>query len=159
MNIFCTSKSPILSAKYLDDKRIVKMCTESGQILATALHCKGVSGLPIKPTHESMDVVKWASISRQNYKWLLRHFVALLHEKRKRYPNNPPHKYEKHIKLFREHADKLPRFMLTPFVNYTVNKSLGLDFRHITDVHTAYQTYLNERWDTDKRTPTWYGEK
>lgn len=159
MNIFCTSKCPVKSARYLDDKRVVKMCTETGQILSTALHCKGVTDLPIKPTHESMDVVKWVRVSRQNYKWLLRHFVALLHEKRKRYPNNKPHKYEQHIPLFRKHVCSLPKFMLTPFDNYTVNKSLGLDYRHITDPHIAYQLYLNDRWDTDKRDPTWYGEK
>lgn len=157
MNIFCTSACPIQSAKFLDDKRVVKMCTETGQILATALHCKGVS-VSIKPTHASMEVVKWARVSRQNYKWLLRHFVALLHEKRKRYPKNPPHKYEQHINLFQDNAVAFPVFMLTAFVNYTVNKSLGLDYRCIRDVHTAYRTYLSQRWETDKRTPTWYGK-
>lgn len=52
MNIFVTSECPEQAAKFLDDKRVVKMCAESVQMLATACHSKGVplADLPCRPT-------------------------------------------------------------------------------------------------------------
>lgn len=158
MNIFVTDKCPIKSAKFLDDKRVVKMCSESVQILSTVLHLKGVENTPVKPTHSGHPVVKWALATQQNYKWLLRHTVALMHEKRRRYPNNKPHLYEQHIKYLRDNAKVLPKFMLTKFENCAANKDLGISYKHINDVTLAYQLYLNDRWDTDKKQPTWYKE-
>ncbi|AFH21030.1 DNA binding protein [Cronobacter phage CR9] len=158
MNIFITDKSPVLSAKNLDDKRVIKMIAESVQMLSTALHCHGVDAslLPVKPTHANHPSNLWVRATRQNYKWLLRHAVALMHEKRRRYPGNKPHIYEAHIKFFRAMSKHIPAFCLTPFANVAANKSLDIDYTHLPCVFTAYRLYLADRWETDKKAPTWY---
>lgn len=158
MNIFATDPSPVKSAQYLDDKRVIKMINESCQLLVTALHQHGetLEALPIKPTHPHHPAVTWVKSTRQNYNWLLRHTVALMHEKRRRYPENKPHKYEALIPYLRSMRYKLPDFMRTAFVNCAANADLGVSYNHICDVHLAYQLYLNDRWDTDSRSPTWY---
>jgi hypothetical protein len=46
MNIFALDRDPYLAAKYIDDKRCVKMILESFQLLATA-H-RFLDGFPIK---------------------------------------------------------------------------------------------------------------
>ena len=156
MNIFVTSTCPIESAKFLDDKRVIKMCAESVQILVTVLHLNGMKDTPIKPTHAGHPCVKWASSSRANYKWLLRHTVALMHEKRRRYPDNKPHLYEQHINFLRNNSKRVLDRSLTPFVNCAANSSIGVSYKHLDDITIAYQLYLNDRWDTDKREPTWH---
>lgn len=161
MNIFITDPCPVQSAKNLDDKRVIKMIAESVQLLSTALFYHGVDAslLPVKPTHPNHPVNVWLRSTRENYRWLLRHTVALMHEKRRRFPANKPHIYERHIKFFRRMAVTLPAFALTPFANAAANKSLGVDYTHIDSVFTAYQLYLADRWDTDKKPPTWYRNK
>lgn len=156
MNIFVTDNCPVKSARYLDDKRVIKMISESCQMLATALHHHGIKDVPIKSTHVNHPANVWARSTQQNYKWLLRHAIALMHEKRRRYPENKHHQYEQHINYFRENAKHLPNFVQTPFVNCAANQELNIDYKHISDVNLAYQLYLNDRWDNDKRTPTWY---
>jgi len=47
--------------------------------------------------------------------------------------------------------------ILSPFANCARNKSLGIDFTTITNVHDAYKNYLCERWKNDKLTPVWKG--
>lgn len=158
MNIFVTNSDPRISAKNLDDKRVIKMINESVQLLVTALHHHGtpLDNLPVKPTHKNHPAAVWVRSTRQNYSWLLRHTVSLMHEKRKRYPENKPHQYEQHVKFLRDNRKLLPSFKLTNFVNCAANESLGISYKHISDVTMAYQLYLNDRWDTDKRPATWY---
>ena len=135
MNIFATSKCPIECAKYLDDKRVIKMCLETAQILST------ITGVGYKPTHRNHPAVLWA---KDNFSWTLEHFVALCNEYYLRY--NKIHKSSELLKDFIENSieDKV-----TPFVNCTT-------YKHVEDIHLAYQLYLNDKWDTDKREPTWY---
>jgi len=158
MNIFVTSENPKKAAQYLDDKRVIKMCAESVQLLSTALYHHGVplEQLPVKPTHTNHPANVWARSTRQNYNWLLRHTIALFNEKRKRYPDRPHHVYERYIKFLRDNAHRLPSFKRTNFANCAANKSLGVDYKNLENVTLAYQLYLNDRWDTDKRSPTWY---
>ena len=157
MNIFITDPSPILSAKNLDDKRAIKMICESFQLLATALAERGIE-TPIRPTHRNHPVAIWTRSTRENYMWVLRHAVALCREKRLRYPENKPHQYEQLISFFRANAKSLPSFCLTPFTNCAANKEKGISYKHINDTFLAYQLYLNDRWETDARQPTWYGQ-
>lgn len=158
MNIFITDPCAIQCAKNLDDKRVIKMIAESVQMLSTALHYHGVDSslLPVKPTHPNHPSNVWLRSTRENYKWLLRHTVALMHEKRRRFPNNKPHIYEQHIAFFRRMAATLPTFTLTNFANVAANKKLGIDYTHIHCVFTAYQLYLASRWECDSVPPKWY---
>jgi malate/lactate dehydrogenase len=92
MNIFATSPCPIQSAKALDDKRIVKMCSESLQLLVTALHANVIGDIG-----------------------------------------------------------------LTKFANCAANESLGINYKHVANVHDAYQLYLNHRCEYTDKNATWYG--
>lgn len=154
MNIFATSKCPVKSAKYLDDKRVVKMCLESAQMLATAAAYHG-GAVTYKPTHKNHPCTVWAGQSRKNYLWLHSHFCALLSEYTSRYGKVhgcAKYKYE----LFQA-AKAVPDGNITKFANCAANASVGVSYKHVEDVHMAYKLYLSDRWETDKRVPTWYG--
>lgn len=153
MNIFVTNPDPVLSAQYLDDKRVNKMCAESLQMLCTAIATKGIE-TPVKPTHRNHPANAWCRATRENYLWLCDHFEALLNEKYSRYGKE--HSYKQHLNFVRKHANLFPSFCLTPFVNCAANKELGISFHHVSNVFDAYQSYLNERWKKDKQSPTRY---
>lgn len=156
MNIFATSNDPVQCAKVLDDKRVVKMCAESAQLLSTALQLRGIKA-PCKITHVNHPVNVWVRSSRSNYIWLVEHFIALCDEKLARYPDNPSHVYQQYADFFKSKYFTFGNIGLTPFKNCAKNSKLGIDYSNISDVHLAYQLYLNDRWDSDKREPTWYG--
>lgn len=156
MQIFVTSKCPKVCAMSLDDKRVVKQCLETAQILSTALKLHGCTDLNLyKKTHQNHPCVKWAAETRLNYYWLLEHFQALLSEYSERYGKT--HACSKLLTTFLKHVSKIPRGPQTPFVNCASNNSLGICYKHVPNVCLAYQLYLNDRWHTDKRVPTWYG--
>jgi len=76
MNIFVTNPDPVLSAEALDLKRVIKMITESYQLMSTALHLNGLTPF-YKPTHAGHPCTKWVAESATNYQWLLMHVDAL----------------------------------------------------------------------------------
>jgi hypothetical protein len=157
MNIFVTSECPEQCAAALDDKRVVKMVLETAQLLSTALIYHGHSGAGIyKSTHVNHPSCVWARKTQANYLWTLRHFAALGVEYAKRY--GKVHKSLGLIDAFIEHAHIIPKGGLTAFANCAANKSIGISYKDEACVYSAYQLYLNDRWDTDKRTPTWYGK-
>lgn len=158
MNIFVTDPCPRQCAKYLDDKRVIKLISESVQMLVTALRANGVdqSELPCKPSHQQHPVNIWVRSSRSNYNWLLEHTKALLAEKLKRYPDNKQHVYATAIPVLEKYAAVLGDIGLTKFANCAANKMLGIDYKHVSDVHTAYQMYLSDRWEHDAKPATWY---
>jgi len=149
MNIFVTNFCPMLSARALDDKRVIKMILESCQILNTTLITMGAEGIGYKPTHKNHPCVLWAGKSLANYLWLVDHFNALINEYFERY--NKVHKcsmyYEDLIK--QSIGLEYQQVGLTPFVNCT-------DFKDIADVHEAYKQCLLTKWKNDIRIPTWY---
>lgn len=155
MNIFVTSKCPIESAKFLDDKRCVKMCLETAQLLATAINECGGSAT-YKSTHKNHPSAVWVRETCTNYHWTLAHFRALCAEYTARYDKT--HKCLTYLTEFIDGAKLIPAGELTEFVNCAANKSKGVSYKHIVDTTVAYQLYLNDRWDSDVRTPTWYGE-
>lgn len=152
MNIFCTSSCPIESAKLLDDKRKVKMCLESTQMLCTALNVNGIH-TPYKTGHLNHPCTIWTRASQQNWLWLWQHAMALADEYERIYG-----KVHACVKVLLEIKDKytvLPNIGLTPFANCARSKERGIDYTMEHDVYSAYKKYLNDRWDTDKRDPVW----
>lgn len=155
MNIFFTDPSPIKCAKYLDDKRVIKMILESCQMLATAVRENGGTA-PYKSTHINHPSTKWATESYENWKWLWNHMVALAMEYKRR-----KGKVHKSFLIFIKSDIKsqaknlIPSKGLTSKPNCAANDSKGINCKHIVDIYTAYQVYLNMRWDTDKRDPVW----
>ena len=152
MQIFVTSECPQACARYLDDKRVVKMVLESAQILSTVMHLLGSQRAPYRATHEQHPCVQWAAASYDNFQWLYHHFQELLSEYKARYDKT--HACEKHLAVFSQFMDEPCYWLtdkLTPFVNCTL-------FKDEPDVFTAYRRCLYRKWATAKRLPTWYGK-
>jgi hypothetical protein len=148
VNIFVTNKCPYESARFLDDKRVVKMVLESMQMLGSALILNGGTS-PYKLTHQNHPCTQWVSENHSNYWWLYQHFVALCEEYTKRY--DKIHKCEQYRDWLIDGAEFLPDGDLTEFVNCTPYKD-----KPVTE---AYRQTLRDKWKADKRRPTWYGYK
>lgn len=152
MNIFATSASPIMSALWLDDKRVIKMCIETAQILSTVAHETGrwADGM-YQPTHRHHPCVLWAGRSPFNHSWLLQHGFALCGLYQLLYDRE--HASKKILYLF-----GTPDYHTPPpveFQNSARNASVGVDYSDVNDVHLAYRLYLGHRWKNDRRPPTW----
>lgn len=157
MNIFVTSACPEESAKALDDKRVIKMILESAQLLSTSINYYSDNQGPYKSTHINHPCAVWARKNKGNYLWLYYHYIALCNEYRNRF--NRIHKCE-HLKdRLAQGIVLIPDGPRTEFANCAAHQKLGLDYKQINPVTLAYQLYLNDRWDMDKRTPTWYREE
>lgn len=75
MNIFCTNKDPVQSAREHSYRHVIKMILEYSQILSTAHRvidgndCADSQGL-YKSTHKNHPSSAWARQSVQHYQWL-----------------------------------------------------------------------------------------
>jgi hypothetical protein len=145
MNIFISSTDPNESASNLDDKRVIKMILETTQMLSTSLITLGQPG-PYKSTHINHPCSIWVRTTRSNYSWTLEHLSALLKEYTNRYLKI--HKCNQYLNYFYQSKIYIPEGQLTSFINCTTYKEL--------EVTEAYKKYLSDKWQTDKRKPTWY---
>lgn len=92
MNLFLLDKDPELAAIYHHNKHVVKMITESGQILSTALqlshHMLGDNFKHLyKPTHQNHPCILWCH-EKHNFAWAVDLMDALIREYDYRYPLN-----------------------------------------------------------------------
>ena len=150
MNIFVSSYDPRMSAKNLDDKRVIKMVLETAQLISGAIHHrpewdKHVLGKPYKLTHSSHPVSVWVRQDIRHFRWLIEHFHALHGEYRSRYED-------------RLHAS----FLRLETVSRPSSVSYNFEFCNCTPYpnHSVFQAYrctLRDKWAEDKRRPTWYG--
>jgi hypothetical protein len=152
MNIFFTDSSPYNSARNLDTIRVNKMILESAQLLSTAINLSGGKAT-YKTTHANHPASIWCRQTRSNYMWLYRHFLGLMAQYKIR--RGKTHACHKLIKELKEGVIYIPEGDLTKHPNCTRNKEKGIDYTHMDDVELAYHLYLSDRWDTDKREPTW----
>jgi len=156
MNIFVTDIDPVKSAQALDDKRVIKMVLESAQMLCTALHLNGASHLAkYKKTHQNHPSNVWVRETRSNYEWLLNHFKALCDEYTLRC-NKVHATYHLYDNLVAG-LQYIPIGPLTTIANCAARKDLGIDYKHVGDVHLAYKLYLMKRWSLDAKPPRWRG--
>lgn len=155
MNIFATDPDPVRCAAYLDDKRVVKMCLETAQLISTAATSffafADIFDAPLlKPAFQNHPCSVWARSSLVNFKWLSRHGEALCDTYRMVYDKE--HKCAPLFQYFKWPTD-------TPqpesFANCAANASVGVSFKEVADTHLAYRMYLNARWAGDKRPTTW----
>lgn len=145
MNIFVTDQNPEISAKNLDDKRVVKMILESTQLLMTALNSQGIE-TPYKKTHINHPCSIWCRTTRENFKWLIDHCDALCEEYTNRF--NKIHKCQQYLTFFVQNIDKIPEGNLTNHPNCTI-------FKEEKDTYLAYKKALITKWSNDKITPRW----
>jgi len=148
MNIFVTSRDPVKAAMYLDDQRVVKMATESIQMLFTCIDvmCKWEPTM-FRPQQPNHPCTVWVRQAKDNFLWLYEHALALEAEWQFRWGHT---KQQAAVLRFNQHkgwrhAKNLPKGS-TPFVNCAANKEYDLDFKHIDNVHKAYRLYLKARW-------------
>lgn len=156
MNIFVSDASPEISARNLDDKRVVKMILESTQLLCTAINFHSNSQVtPYKSTHINHPSTIWARETRSNWLWLWNHAYELCDRYQAAY--NKIHKCRQIIiDLVDNKMDEvIPAGPQTNFANCTSNNEKGINFKHITETTEAYRHYLVARWNTDKLKPKW----
>ena len=155
MNIFKLNECPTISAKEMIDKHVVKMPTESLQMISTCLDYYGFNS-PYKPVMLNHPCTLWARESRDNMQWLVNHCIALCKEYTVRYGKT--HKVEttvkQYSKLVDEMLDVLPEKGLTTFAQAMPDKYKN------EDVCLAYQQYyLHEKWhfaEWKTQPPLWW---
>ena len=152
MNIFILDTDVEKCAIYHNDKHVVKMITESAQMLCSA---KLVSGedAPYRLTHKNHPCSIWARTSRANWNWLKDLTEALNTEWQYRYDHVRDHKaWEKVKNLI---APNVPDVGVTPYVQAMP------DERRCNDAVTAYRNlYMVEKrhlasWKK-RSTPDWF---
>lgn len=154
MNIFITDEDPVISAHNLDDKRVIKMTLESAQMLCTALRMNNATHLAkYKATHVNHPSNVWARSTDSNYDWLLRHFKALCDEYTFRF--GKVHASQSLYADLVTGKSFIPSGSLTPFANCAARSDMGIDFKYMTDVPTAYKMYLLRRFASDKLPVKW----
>lgn len=131
------------------------MILESAQLLCTALRLNGAEHLAkYSITHINHPSNVWARQSRANYVWLLKHMKALSDEYTFR--KGKIHKtYRELYEDLEKGAEYIVDGELTPFANCAARQDMGINYKHIEDVPTAYRLYLIDRWQNDKLKPKW----
>ena len=158
MNLFVFDEDPAVSAAGLDDKRIGSALREANQMMSTALIQSGVEGAETGPgllcaaTHQHHPVTLWVGQTSGNFAWTYAYACACIEEWQLRYGTwHGSGDRTPYIWRFRS---CIPDGPLLPFQNSARHDGLGLDFTHLP-VPESYQEYLQERWLTDKRPPTY----
>ena len=99
MNIFVLDKDATQAAYYMCDKHIVKMPTETMQMMCTNLDHLGYQGwLPMKPVMLNHPSTIWMRQSYGNWLWCIEHLESML--------NNYTHTYDR-IHMVEKHWDKM----------------------------------------------------
>ena len=186
MNIFALSKDPTDAAKQVLDKHVIKMPTETCQMLHTnilymqyveecekepqlkelkAFH-KEIGSELMKPAMLNHPSTIWARQSRDNFKWLFVHGRRLCHEYTWRY--NKKHGSQvriedvwKYKELLREHS--YPAKELTPVTiamddKYRIENTFNDEWDFVIESYRHY--YLEGKWRIAKwkqdRRPEWF---
>lgn len=163
MNIFVLHESPRISAQYMCDKHIPKMCVESAQMLASALlrHGTNVSdmpltkkGTPYKGGYQWHPCTRWAGDSKENYVWLLAHALALCEEFKWRYGKT--HACYDPINHMCNMGDVLKSKGQTPFA-----QAMPIKYKNSCAILAYRNYYLAEKksfatWNKGRPTPLWW---
>lgn len=148
MNIFFLHESPIVSAKAMTNKHVVKMILETAQLLSTAHHILDDELSPFrddlyKMTHKNHPSAVWVRESHENYLWAYKHFVALCDEYTRRYKKT--HATEIKLKHILNHLPiNIPYVSMTPIKLAITNKEW-----HRKNPYESYRIYYeNEKLKT-----------
>lgn len=167
MNIFVLDQDPIIAAQYMCDKHVVKMATESAQLLCTAIHKRLerepdnlISGL-YAPTHPYHPSVLWAGENKDNFEWLVEHARAISAEYSFRYK-----KHHAALNIINKAAVYSPLFDMTggrtSFVRAMPEICLeGAEYPTDEQAVTAYRIYYRlfkrgfSTWKNREPPPWW----
>lgn len=153
MNIFVVDWDPREAARQLCDKHVVKMPTESAQMLCTVLRQLDVAQVPYKASHPKHPCTLWARQTRSNFQWLLLHGEELCQEYTRRYKRE--HACEKVIRWCAEHTANVPDGPLTEHPQVMPDDAKAADtvtaYRNCYIRHKAYMA----RWK-HTNPPEWW---
>ena len=150
MNIFVVDKCPIKAAQQMMDKHVIKMATESLQMISACLHLRNFNS-PYRLSFPYHPCTIWARESKQNMEWLVTHTYALCQEYTIRYGKT--HQVERTMNLYRESIesliDYLPDIGLTDFAiaiseDMNCRKVYGFDDMDAVDKYRLY--YIHDKW-------------
>jgi hypothetical protein len=155
MNIFILDKTPILAARYHNDKHCIKLILEHTQMLSTAIRVHSndtVEGI-YKIAHLNHPCSRWTRETRNNFNWLCEMTEELFQEYTRRYGKN--HKSYSIFEICKKHANLIPDGELTPFA-----QAMPLEYKD-EDPVKAYRTYyIKDKKDFSKwkmgNTPDWF---
>lgn len=147
MQIFVSDYNPVIAAQNLDNKRVNKMILESAQMMSTAMHVHSAPDAPYRITHINHPCSIFTRKTRENYKWVLEHFLALCWEYQLRH--NRTHKCLSYYNNFLKGVKAIPSGPLTSFPNCS-------KFKNERKITRAYKKHLLFKWRKDKYKPRWY---
>jgi len=118
LNIFILDKNLIKSAQYHTNKHVVKMLTESCQIMCTVYREttkeKNIPEIIYKSTHLKHPCVLWCKESYDNFLYCLKLAKALYSEYQYRY--NQPKKHQRNLKII--------KYFMSCKLNLSLEKSI-----------------------------------
>jgi hypothetical protein len=155
VNIFVLSTDPVEAAHDQCNKHIVKMVTETAQLLST---CFPPGTLRFKHTHVNHPCGKWVRSSLTNYKWLVVHGIALSDEYTRRYGR--VHGSTDVIESCLNMTPDLPDPGLTPFAR-AIKEPWKSQTMHLSIVEAYRRYYAGDkahfaRWEPRASTPSWW---
>ena len=162
MNIFYLDRAPKIAAQMMCDKHVVKMILESAQMLSTAHRVldgdkKADSRGLYKMAHKNHPSTIWVRASSENYRWLWKHFDALLKEY--------THRYGKHHATERlRNVLFMPPLNIVHGVPFTEPPQCMPPYCKGTDTVNSYRTYyILEKsgfanW-TKRNMPEWFNDR
>ena len=161
MNLFILDTDPATSAKYHVDKHIVKMPTETAQMISFLYHDKELWDAEIpdfimgfSKTHYKHPCTIWIRESLQNFKYACKLGMELYKEYQFRY--NKPDKHQRAREIFQfalKNPPKLKNIGLTPFA-----QAMDTEYIKFHSPVLNYQEYYKEgkkhlhKW-TKRETP------
>lgn len=151
MNIFVLDLDPERCARYHCDKHVVKMITESAQMLCRVINNTGQVA-PYRGGYKHHPCTIWAGESLANWRWLRDQALHLYTEYQHRY-GDKVHKAGEVIKGLAE--PDIPDIGLTPFAQAMP------DIYKDHDAVVAYRNYYRGEkagfatW-RNRRTPRWF---
>ena len=160
MNIFVCDKDPFKAASYLPDKLVVKMITESVQMLCMMVRERGYDSPRLyKDVFKKHPCVKWLRESDDHINWLTCHVFGLEEEYEYRYGKDKRHGS---WRLYtQELMDKLPFNYGFNFENLSFTLVMPKEYRS-NDPVQSYRLYMQERksyyatWKAPATKPEWW---
>lgn len=164
MNYPVPTPTPKGNAKFMDNVRLNKFISEFQQMIAVAMGFHGatpeqlpkrLNGNPFGTKgHFNHPCTIWVRKNRSNFLHMCRSTLEFLNEHYRRGGKGHANA-RNNIKLAMAFAKNIPAGARTEFPNCAAHDSLGVNYKHIKDVHVAYSLYINDRWDLDKKEPKW----
>ena len=184
MNIFYVHKDPVVAAKMLIDKHVVKMIIESAQMLSTAhrlidgeqyedrtksnrrikrwrLKDKAHEDIIYKASHVKHPSTIWVMASAYNYYWLYNHMVALNDEFKLRYNHTVDHMTIRKLGIILRNP---PKGISLSTIRTDPTPAMPDECKIPGDVVGSYRKYYVMKkkemasWKAPSQPPQWYTE-